>query len=77
MPLKAKKYLALPIQSMLGCLKNSIMPLLLPFLRLQTVAECSQAPIKRLLKVAECRAKMNPLPTQFAFEKGRHSPQQF
>jgi hypothetical protein len=25
-PLKAKKYLALPIQSMLGCLKSSIMP---------------------------------------------------
>ena len=25
-PLKAKKYLALPIQSILGCLKSSIMP---------------------------------------------------
>jgi hypothetical protein len=25
-PLKAKKYLALPIQSMLGCLKSSIIP---------------------------------------------------
>src|SRR5260370_39311847 len=35
MPLKAKKYLALPIQSMLGCLKSSIIPLLLPYHRLQ------------------------------------------
>jgi hypothetical protein len=42
MPLKAKKYLALPIQSMLGCLKSSIIPLLLPFLRLQGVRESSR-----------------------------------
>src|SRR5258707_1934143 len=41
-PLKAKKYLALPIQSMLGCLKSSIIPLLLPFFRLQGVRVCSR-----------------------------------
>jgi hypothetical protein len=34
--------LALPIHSMLGCLKSSIIPLLLPFLRLQGVRESSR-----------------------------------
>jgi hypothetical protein len=28
---------------MLGCLKSSIMPLLLPFLRLQGLEECSRS----------------------------------